>query len=60
MQRVIEILSSTINSLSELSNIWDTLSEDQIEILQQKYPFHKDLKELIHDIIEWRSNLENE
>ncbi len=54
MEKLIDNITNVIKSMSEISSQWESLSEEEMTTLQEKYPFHKDLNELISDIIEWR------
>lgn len=55
-------LDNAIKSLMELSKVWNNMDwgscpEDAFDRIAEKYPFHKDLNELIHDMIDWKESI---
>ena len=57
MEEFLKKLSEAIRAFSELSDVWNGLSEEEVQKVSEKYPFHKDFQELLHDMIEWRDSL---
>jgi hypothetical protein len=48
--------------MMELSKNWESTDWGQqnpllFEKITENYPFHKDLNELIHDLIEWKEKI---
>jgi hypothetical protein len=50
-------LNDAIKSWSILSEEWDKIEAEKSDILSEKYPFEKDFREVLHDMLDWKENL---
>ena len=50
-------LDEAINAWIKLSNEWDKIEETHSDKLAEKYPFDKDFREVIADMLEWKESL---
>ncbi|GEO26845.1 hypothetical protein AAC03nite_26300 [Alicyclobacillus acidoterrestris] len=55
MEEFRKALDSVIKSCSSLSLAWENLN-DQSFVLD-KYPFDKDFRQVLSDLVEWRDSL---
>ncbi|MFI8712835.1 hypothetical protein [Brevibacillus brevis] len=52
-----QALDNAISAWIKLSEEWDKIEDTESDTLAEKYPFDKDFREVLHDLIEWRESL---
>ncbi|GIP45061.1 hypothetical protein J45TS6_35200 [Paenibacillus sp. J45TS6] len=52
-----QTLDDAISSWIKLSEEWEKIENTESDMLSEKYPFDKDFREVLHDLIEWRESL---
>ncbi|AIQ38566.1 hypothetical protein R50345_30510 [Paenibacillus sp. FSL R5-0345] len=62
MEKFIKNIDGCIDSMTELNKAWkntdwNQYDEDQFEKITENYPFHKDLAEIIQDLIKWKEKI---
>lgn len=45
-----------IYAWAKVSQEWDRLDEEKAAYITQHYPFDEDFKEMLHRLMDWRSN----
>lgn len=50
-------LDEAINSWAKLSEEWEKIEETESDNLSNDYPFDKDFREVLHDLIDWRESI---
>lgn len=58
MEQFKQALIDAITSWSKLSEEWEKIEPTHSDIISKHYPFDKDFREILHDMIEWKENLE--
>jgi hypothetical protein len=59
MEKFLSALDAAISSWSDLSKEWETIEANKSDELAVKYPFNKDFREVLHDMLEWKEQLQN-
>ena len=57
MEEFKKALDEAIDTWVKLSEKWDMIEETHSDKLSEKYPFDKDFREVISDMLEWKENL---
>jgi len=57
MEEFKKALDEAIDTWIKLSEKWDMIEETHSDKLSEKYPFDKDFREVISDMLEWKENL---
>ena len=50
-------LDKAIDSWLRLGAEWDKIEESHSDKLSEKYPFDKDFREVLHDLMDWKESL---
>lgn len=50
-------LDEAIKSWANLSEQWEKIEAEKSDELSEKYPFQKDFREVLHDLMEWKEHL---
>ncbi|WP_339192784.1 hypothetical protein [Paenibacillus sp. FSL W8-1287] len=50
-------LDEAIKSWVNLSEQWEKIEAEKSDELSEKYPFQKDFREVLHDLMEWKEHL---
>lgn len=50
-------LNEAISSWTKLSEEWEKIEDDHSDKLSEKYPFAKDFREVLRDLMEWKESL---
>jgi hypothetical protein len=53
-------LNEAIHSWSELSKEWEEIEVKYSDKLSEGYPFNKDFREVLSDMIEWKEKLKGQ
>ena len=57
MEEFKKALDEVIGSFIKLGEKWDMIEETHSDKLSEKYPFEKDFRGVISDMLEWKENL---
>jgi len=57
MEEFKRALDEAINSWIKLGERWDTIEETHSDKLSEKYPFDKDFRAVISDMLDWKEDL---
>ncbi|MFC5647822.1 hypothetical protein ACFPYJ_01565 [Paenibacillus solisilvae] len=53
-------LDIAIDACIKLGEEWDKIEESQSDKLSEQYPFNKDFREVLHDLLNWKESLNKE
>ncbi|MGU3471902.1 hypothetical protein ACLBWT_12210 [Paenibacillus sp. D51F] len=54
-----QALNDAITSWSKLSEEWEKIELTHSDVISEKYPFNKEFREILHNMIEWKENLQD-
>jgi predicted AAA+ superfamily ATPase len=57
LEDFLKALNESIHSWSKLGEEWEKIEADYSDKLSEGYPFHKNFREVISDIIDWKEKL---
>lgn len=57
MDKFNKALDDAIAACIKLSDEWEKIEASHSDELAEKYPFNKDLREVISDLLEWKEGL---
>jgi predicted ATP-binding protein involved in virulence len=60
MEKFNKALIESIASWSKLSEEWEKIEATHSDIISKNYPFTKDFREILNDLIEWKESIEEE
>lgn len=52
-----QALDEAIQAWIKLSDEWEKIEQTHSDKLSEKYPFNKDFREVISDLIEWKEQI---
>lgn len=52
-------LRDTISAMTKLSEEWEKIEGDYSAVITEKYPFDKDFREILSDMIDWKGHLDS-
>jgi hypothetical protein len=58
LEKFKEKLSQVCKGLTEVSELWGNLSEENFNKISETYPFNEDFEEIIQKMWEWKKNLD--
>ncbi|MGG1518765.1 hypothetical protein ABE504_25320 [Paenibacillus oryzisoli] len=58
MEKFNKALIEAISSWSRLSGEWEKIEDSHSDIISKNYPFTKDFREILNDLIEWKESME--
>ncbi|RXT08863.1 hypothetical protein [Ammoniphilus sp. CFH 90114] len=50
-------LDESVKTWAKLSEEWEKIESNKSDYLSHGYPFDKDFREILHDLIEWREKV---
>ncbi|WP_372814294.1 hypothetical protein [Paenibacillus sp.] len=59
MEQFKHALNEAISSWSKLSEEWEKIEETHSDTISENYPFDKDFREILNNMIEWREGLQD-
>ncbi|EOO32669.1 hypothetical protein [Bacillus mycoides] len=57
MENFNQALDEAIQAWIKLSDEWEKIEQTHSDKLSEKYPFNKDFREVISDLIEWKEQI---
>ncbi|MDX5947726.1 hypothetical protein SIL19_27990 [Bacillus cereus group sp. BfR-BA-00431] len=57
MEKFNQALDEAIQTWIKLSDEWEKIEQTHSDKLSEKYPFNKDFREVISDLIEWKKQI---
>lgn len=60
MDKFKQALSEAVSSWSRLSDEWEKIEAKHSDKISANYPFNKDFREVLHDLIEWKESFNEE
>lgn len=57
LEKFNQALDEAIQTWIKLSDEWEKIEQTHSDKLSEKYPFNKDFREVISDLIEWKKQI---
>ncbi|KFL86306.1 hypothetical protein P9G96_28210 [Bacillus paranthracis] len=57
LEKFNQALDEAIQAWIKLSDEWEKIEQTHSDKLSEKYPFNKDFREVISDLIEWKKQI---